>query len=128
MRRMKRFSILLVALLAVACSGTTENSAPTFDTPAVEGANYRKSFNRLSSNYRSLAQQRSQALAIADSARRHSALEANDRDAASHTEELRKLDSAWIATARHFYELNDGSFAELCEAFGTDSLTLVKRL
>lgn len=126
---MLRRSILAIALLLVACVGaTTEKEEVEFGTPAVEGANYRKAFGRLSGNYRSLAQQRSQALAITDEARRQAALEANDRDSANHAAELQKTDSAWLATARHFYSLGDGSFGELCKAFGTDSVTLAGRL
>ena len=110
-------------------SDATEGSvASHFESPEVEGGRYREAFATLDKEYNTLAVERCEAYMLRDSASRAEALLTNSRAAEEHRERLRLTDSAWLSTARHFYDRGDGGFTALAEEFGTDSVTLARRL
>lgn len=130
---MLRSSIVAaLACVAVGCVGNsdaTESSvASHFESPEVEGGCYREAFVALDKEYNALAVERCEAYMLRDSASRAEALLANNRAADEHSERLRCTDSAWLSTARHFYDRGDGGFTALAEEFGSDSITLARRL
>lgn len=130
---MLRSSIIVaLALVAVGCVGnsdaTDSSVASHFESPEVEGGRYREAFVALDKEYNALAVERREAYMLRDSASRAEALLTNNRAAEEHRERLRRTDSAWLSTARHFYDRGDGGFTVLAEEFGSDSVTLARRL
>ena len=121
-----------IALVAVGCVGnsdaTDSSVASHFESPEVEGGRYREAFVALDKEYNTLAVERCEAYMLRDSASRAEALLTNSRAAEEHRERLRLTDSAWLSTARHFYDRGDGGFTALAEEFGSDSVTLARRL
>lgn len=132
MRMLRSSTILALALVVVGCqqnSDATDSSvASHFESPEVEGRRYREAFTDLDEEYCALAERRREAYMLRDSARRSEALALSDSEALHHSEVLRHTDSAWLATARHFYMLGDGSFTRLCDSYSTDSASLSTRL
>ena len=130
---MLRSSIIVaLALVAVGCVGNSDATdspvASHFESPEVDGGRYREAFASLDKEYNSLAVERREAYMLRDSASRAEALLTNSRAAEEHRERLRLTDSAWLSTARHFYDRGDGGFTVLAEEFGSDSVTLARRL
>ncbi|MBP3432438.1 MAG: hypothetical protein J6K40_01755 [Alistipes sp.] len=121
-----------IALVAVGCVGnsdaTDSSVASHFESPEVEGGRYREACVALDKEYNTLAVERCEAYMLRDSASRAEALLTNSRAAEEHRERLRLTDSAWLSTARHFYDRGDGGFTALAEKFGSDSITLARRL
>jgi hypothetical protein len=130
---MLRSSIIAaLALVVVGCVGnsdaTDSSVASHFESPEVEGSRYRETFATLDKEYNTLAVERHEAYMLRDSVSRAEALLTNSRAAEKHRERLRRTDSAWLSTARHFYDRGDGGFTTLAEEFGSDSITLARRL
>lgn len=106
----------------------TESVALPYSSPEEAGIAFEAMYTALDDDYETLHARRITAYAHHEGSLRDSLLRISDEECAAFEERMREADSLWQATARHYYDLGDGSFTRLCDSRDLDSAQEARRM
>lgn len=106
----------------------TESVALPYSSPEEAGIAFEAMYTALDAEYETLHARRTTAYAHREGSLRDSLLRISDEECAAFEVRMREADSLWHATARHYYNLGDGSFTRLCDSRDLDSAQEARRM
>lgn len=131
---MKRCICVVLLLAACGTAPTSDNATDTesvalpYSSPEEAGIAFETMYTALDDEYNMLHARRTTAYAHREGSLRDSLLRISDEECAAFEERLSEADSLWHATARHYYDLGDGSFTRLCDSRDLDSVQEARRM